>query len=118
MAYDAAQKWVMWVGLIGSAACCYLGYPCAVSWGIEASIRGTCVAYGLCQALPLLLGPTELSKGLLRLGLLAQSAALWLGSCYWPLGRGVSTHGHRGVWALEIGACSNSSSISSKLLQR
>ena len=87
MAYDAAQKWVMWVGLLGAAACGYLGYPCAVAFEIEAAIRSTCMAYCLCQALPLLLGPGDVSKGLLRLGLFSQTAALWLGSRYWPLGK-------------------------------
>ena len=87
--HDAAQILVMRLGLGASGMCFYLGYPCAAGkdWVLVA-FRATCIGYFSCNLCPLLLRPSPLTLGILRLALIVHSLSSWLVSAFWCVGFG------------------------------
>ncbi|CAE7222606.1 Frk [Symbiodinium natans] len=86
--HDPSQKIVMYLGLFASSSCCILGYPCSNEASVILAFRATCVGYFICNLAGLLLQKCELSRRILRIGLVINSLSSWLVSGHWCLGFG------------------------------
>ena len=78
----------MYLGLFASSSCCILGYPCSNEASVIFAFRATCVGYFTCNLAGLLLRKCELSRCILRIGLVVNSLSSWLVSRHWCLGFG------------------------------
>ena len=86
--HDPSQKMVMYLGLFASSSCCILGYPCSNAASVTFAFRATCVGYFTCNLAGFLLQKCELSRCILRIGLVINSLSSWLVSAHWCLGFG------------------------------